>query len=301
MRSTRGYDEDDDLTMVRSNLSRGTRRTSADDDYSEATSRHTQPRERRRRRRRRSPSVRSMSSDSDTDRRSYTREPDRDLHDSDEKDGKHDSIAYAILALGVFSMLAGVLRLRRDKRGDNARNLHREEQARRVRQEDFEQRKRERRRREDMEAERRYRDHNHDDQESVSELKTITYVPTEAPRSPRRGPRRLEPPSDERDDRSRAPSRTGRSEAGSVGTQRTGHHERDDNASRADSAIRSKRQSRRSRSDDYDSSSVGYPRRSPRCLSSSRGIFQGYSTFLVATLDHSETQNGRVLNAYEMQ
>nr|OQO31300.1 hypothetical protein B0A51_03278 [Rachicladosporium sp. CCFEE 5018] len=202
-----------------------------------------------------------MSSDSGTASRSYTRKSARDPHDNDEKDGKHDSIAYAILALGVFSMLAGVLRLRRDKRGDNARDLRREEQARHLRQEDFERRKRERRRREDMDAERRYRDRDHDDQESVSELKTITYVPTEAPRSPSRGPRRLEPPSDERDDRSRAPSRTGRSEAGSVDTQKTGHHERDDNTSRADSAIRSKRRSRRSRSDDYDSSSVGYPRR----------------------------------------
>nr|OQO30896.1 hypothetical protein B0A51_03179 [Rachicladosporium sp. CCFEE 5018] len=261
MRSTRSYDEDDDLTIVRSNLSRGMRRTAADDDYSEATSRHTQPRERRRRRRRRSPSVRSMSTDSDTSRRSYTRKPAPGPRDGDERDGKHDSIAYAILALGVFSMLAGVLRLRRDKRGDNARDLRREEQARRVRQEDFERRKRERRRREDVEAERRYRSRDGDVEESVSELKTITYVPTEAPRSPSRGPRRLEPLSDERDDRSRAPSRTGRSEAGSADTQKTGHHERDDNTSRADSAIRSKRRSRRSRSDDYDSSNVGYSSR----------------------------------------
>ncbi|KAK6432909.1 hypothetical protein LTR95_010922 [Oleoguttula sp. CCFEE 5521] len=236
MRSTRGYDEDDDLTIVRSSLSHGTRRTAADDDYSEATSRHTQPRERRRRERRRSPSIRAMSSDSDTRSRSYTRRPARDPYHGDERDGKHDSIAYAILALGVFSMLAGVLRSRRDKRGNNPRDLRREEQARRQRQEDFERRKRERRRREDMDAERRYRNRDHDDQESVRELKTITYVPTEAPRSPSRGLRSLEPPPDDRDDRSRAPSRAGRSEAGSVDTHKTGPGERNENISRADSA-----------------------------------------------------------------
>lgn len=177
-----------------------------DDGYSE-------PASRKKRNRNASPSAYSDDSYY-TRRRSYppssrgtrTRKPTRDDQDAKEKDSKFD-MGKASFLVGMITVVAGAFQLWTTKK-----TADKEKQERRLRQREFERRKRDRRREEQRELERRARQREWDDQrdaETVSDLRTLTYLPErhrEPSEAPSRAPR-LEAPPTEDDVASKARSR----------------------------------------------------------------------------------------------
>ncbi|KAM0718570.1 hypothetical protein Q7P37_005640 [Cladosporium fusiforme] len=189
-----------------------------DDRYTERDDGYSEPAGRKKRNRNASPSAYSDDSYY-TRRRSYppssrgtrTRKPTKDDQEAKEKDSKFD-MGKASFLVGMITVVAGAFQLWTTKK-----TADREKEERRLRQREFERRKRERRRAEQKEIERRDRQWEWDNQrdaETVSDMRTLTYLPDrqrEPSEAPSRAPR-LEPPPPEddvasktRSTRSRAP------------------------------------------------------------------------------------------------
>lgn len=184
-----------------------------DDGYSE-------PPNRKRRNRNYSPSAYSDESHY-TRRRSYppssrgtrTRKPAS--RDDKEKDSKLDNLGKASFLVGMITVVAGAFQLWTTKK-----TVEKEKEMRAQRAREFERRKRERRREEQKELERRQRQREWDDQldaETVSDLRTLTYLPErqrEPSEAPSRAPRLEAAPAEEEDDTaSKARSRVSKGRA----------------------------------------------------------------------------------------
>ncbi|KAM0708455.1 hypothetical protein Q7P35_005107 [Cladosporium inversicolor] len=184
-----------------------------DDGYSE-------PAGRKRRNRNYSPSAFSEESHY-TRRRSYppsshgtrTRKPAS--REDKGKDSKLDNLGKASFLVGMITVVAGAFQLWTTKKA-----VDKEKEMRAQRAREFERRKRERRREEQKELERRERQREWDDQldaETVSDMRTLTYLPDrqrEPSEAPSRAPRlEAAPPEEEDDTASKARSRVSKGRA----------------------------------------------------------------------------------------
>ena len=184
-----------------------------DDGYSEAASR---------KKRNRNYSPTAYSDDSYyTRRRSYppssrgtkTRKPTS--RGEKEKESKLDNMGKASFLVGMITVVAGAFQLWTTKK-----TADKEKELRAQRQREFERRKRERRREEREELERRERQREWDDMrdaETVSDMRTLTYLPDrqrEPSEAPSRAPRlEAAPAEDEDDTASKARSRMSKGRA----------------------------------------------------------------------------------------
>jgi hypothetical protein len=247
------YDYDDRYTERnyddRYDDRRDSRRNYDDDRYTERNyddrydDGYSEPADRKKRSRAYSPSAYSDDSHY-TRRKSYppssrgtrTRKPATSREEK-ERDSKFDNLGKASFLVGMITVVAGAFQLWTTKK-----TADKEKEMRAQRAREFERRKRERRREEREELERRERQREWDDQldaETVSDMRTLTYLPDrqrEPSEAPSRAPRLEAPPAEDDDLESKARSRMSKGRAPSKAPSRA--------PSRAPSKAPSRAQSR---------------------------------------------------------